>query len=117
MVLNRHAGLVEPGPRFEGVLHECDLDKGISMKKAVVFYLDKINPIVAAFIFLWCLWIFICPVVIEILHHTFKWNMVKALIDGREYYLQMFIVIKGLFCSIMLWIVGEYFKLYFLRQD
>ena len=87
------------------------------MKKAVLFYLTKINPVIAVFIFLWCFWIFSCPVFIAILHHDFHWSTTRALLDGREYYIPMYILIKGVFCSIMLWIVGEYFKSYFSKPD
>jgi hypothetical protein len=80
------------------------------MKPAVLFYLERINPVVAVFIFLWCLWIYSCPLFIAVVHHKFHWHMVKALMDGREYYIPMYILIKGVFCSLMLWIVGEYFK-------
>jgi len=87
------------------------------MNKALLFYLNKINPIIAIFIFLWCFWIFSCPIFIAILHHKFHWTMAKALIDGREYSIPMYILIKGLFCSIMLWIVGEYFKSQFSKSN
>ena len=87
------------------------------MNKVLLFYLNRINPVVAVFIFLWCLWVYSCPIFIAILHHDFHLSMTKALLDGREYYVQMYILIKGLFCSIMLWIVGEYFKSYFSKSN
>jgi hypothetical protein len=87
------------------------------MKKSFIFYLKKINPFLALFIFLWCFWIYLSPLCIAILHHKFAWSMLKELIDGRENYVQMYIFIKGIFCSIMLWLVGEYFKHYFVNDN
>jgi hypothetical protein len=80
------------------------------MRKAILFYLEKVNPFLALFIFLWCFWIYFSPLLIVIMHNKFEWKLLKGLIDGREYYIQMYIVIKGLFCSVMLLLVGEYFK-------
>lgn len=87
------------------------------MKKAILFYLEKINPFVAVFILLWCIWIYSCPLVIAIFHNKLEWKIIKGLIDGREYGIPMYILIKGFFCSIMLWLVGEYFKEQFKKAN
>jgi hypothetical protein len=80
------------------------------MNKAILIYLNKINPIIAIFILLWCSWIYFSPVFIDIYHHKFEISMLKTLINGGDNNISMYIFIKGIFCSIMLWIVGEYFK-------
>jgi|WetSurMetagenome_2_1015567.scaffolds.fasta_scaffold774808_1 hypothetical protein len=87
------------------------------MNQSILFYLRKINPIVAIFIFLWCSWIYFSPIIIEIYHHTFKLSLLKTLINGGENYISMYIFIKGVFCSIILWIVGEYFKNQYLKSN
>jgi hypothetical protein len=87
------------------------------MNKAIQFYLEKINPILALSIFLWCFWVWSCPLFIEIMHGNFKWKLLKVMIDSREYYIPMYILIKGLFCGVILWIVGEYFRIQFKKSS
>lgn len=73
-------------------------------------YLKWINPIVAILIFLWCCYIYFGGMFIEITHHEFTFEKFKDLIDPRDNNFNMYFIIKGLFCSIMLLIVGDYFK-------
>jgi hypothetical protein len=86
------------------------------MKRPIIIYLEKFNPILAIFIFLWCFWTYSCPLFIAILHHKFEWKLLKTMIDAREYYIPMYILIKGIFCSVILWLVGEYFKVQFQKD-
>jgi hypothetical protein len=87
------------------------------MKNAITIYLNKINPFVALFIFLWCSWIYFGPFIVSIIEQNSIMSEFKKLFDGEENGISMYIFVKGIFCSLMLWLVGEYFKHYFAKNN
>lgn len=68
------------------------------------------TPSLSLLILLYCTWIYFCPFVISAKHGQLTiGSFFKALLDSREYYIQMYILIKGILCSAILYIVGHYF--------
>jgi len=68
------------------------------------------TPFLSILILLYCSWIYFCPFIILAKHGQLTLSsFFKSLVDSREYYIQMYILIKGVFCSAMLFIVGNYF--------
>jgi hypothetical protein len=68
-------------------------------------------PVISVFILVYCTWIFFCPIAIDIKHGNMSvGKFLKALVDSRDYYIQMYILVKGVFCSTILFVVGKYFE-------
>ncbi|MFA5337647.1 MAG: hypothetical protein WC330_04885 [Candidatus Omnitrophota bacterium] len=73
------------------------------------FYLKWINPIVAILILVICSWLYFGGYFVSFGNKS-PFLKGKSIIDPSEMNLPMYFFAKGLFCSSMLFLFGEFFK-------
>jgi len=73
------------------------------------FYLKWINPVIAILILLICSWIYFGGYFISF-NGKSPFLEGKSIIDPREMGFSMYFFAKGLFCSSMLFLFGEFLK-------
>ncbi len=74
------------------------------------FYLKWVNPIVALFILVICSWLYFGGYFVSFSADKSPFLRGKLIIDPAEMNLQMYFFAKGLFCSSMLFLFGEFMK-------
>ncbi|MFA6281415.1 MAG: hypothetical protein WCY05_02800 [Candidatus Omnitrophota bacterium] len=73
------------------------------------FYLKWVNPIVALLILIICSWVYFGGYFVGF-NEKSKFEKKEVLIDPNEMGMPMYFFAKGLFCSSMLFLFGEFMK-------
>jgi hypothetical protein len=80
------------------------------------FYLKWINPIVALVILAICCWVYFGGYFISLDGSETPFTKGKHLLDAGDEGFQMYFFAKGLFCSSMLFLFGEFLKKYLNKE-
>ena len=74
------------------------------------FYLKWVNPIIALLILVICSWLYFGGYFVSFSADKSLFLKGKNILDPAEMNLQMYFFAKGLFCSSMLFLFGEFMK-------
>lgn len=80
------------------------------------FYLTYVNPALAVLILLICAWIYIGGYFTNFEGEETAFSDGKSILDPNEMGFPLYFFAKGLFCSAMLFLFGEFMKRYLARD-
>lgn len=80
------------------------------------FYLRRINPVVALVILLICTWIWLGGYFLNLGGGETSFQEGVSIIDPGEMAFSLYFFAKGLFCSAMLLLFGEFLKKYLAKN-